>query len=280
VGGTIDFSITVPKPCERGGCGLIFDVPGFFVSADQVDQNTGLRERARNLENPFIVVNPQKPNPGQRPGSEVNSFDLAFRGGSADEIFDFMKRAAQVFRVDSARIHIGGFSQGGFVTFNFLCDPQKAAFIASAAPHAATQPRTDPCFGTASGMTNPRVPILFLTGRMDLLVPPPAQFATADAIVAGLRMQDRGLVAMGRGGFEQRRFTGPNGALLETIRWDNIQPVPIADPNQPNVSGVPIGGHCYVGPVVGNQFSCDGLFGFEHGQKVLDFYIANPKRTH
>jgi len=46
-GGSIDFSISVPTQCPAGGCGMIIDGPGFRVSAEQVNENTGLRERAR-----------------------------------------------------------------------------------------------------------------------------------------------------------------------------------------------------------------------------------------
>jgi hypothetical protein len=107
------------------------------------------------------------------------------------------------------------------------------------------------------------VPVLFFTGRLDALVDPAAQFATTDAIIAGLRLQDQSVIDSGPGGFEQRRFTGPDGAILETIRWDNVR------------GG--LGGHCYVGPATRDVFSCDDPAGFQHGQKVLEFYVAHPK---
>ena len=75
-GDEVRFFVVVPPGCERGGCGLIFDLPGTGQSAESVNQNTGLRERARDLDRPFIVVNAER----RLMAGGSPSFDMAFRG--------------------------------------------------------------------------------------------------------------------------------------------------------------------------------------------------------
>jgi poly(3-hydroxybutyrate) depolymerase len=259
-GGEIDFLMAVPPACTRGGCGLIVDLPGATQSAEAVNTNTGLRQRSRDLARPFVVVNAQRPSGGQ-----PNLFDLAPRGGSSDEIFAFMQRAMRVFAIDPARVHIGGFSQGGIITFQFLCSPEKAAILASASP-AASHPRgTLPCFTTAPNFAGFNVPIIYFSGTQDMIDGFPPQVAAGTAIVAAIAPTQMTQVATGPNGFVQTRFTGQKpGQILETLRYDNTNPR--------------LGGHCFVGPLVTpNSGGCNGPNGFEIGAKTLEFYMNNPK---
>jgi len=144
-------------------------------STSSVNMSTGLMERAAALDDPFIVVSAQRDRTGNTP---------LFGANSDEEVFAFMQRTARVFSVDPARVHIGGFSQGGVVTFNILCDPQKAAFIASAAPAATTPGGNRNCFGVGPTFTNPAVPILYFSGTNDGIANFSAQMAARSAITA------------------------------------------------------------------------------------------------
>jgi poly(3-hydroxybutyrate) depolymerase len=258
-GGEIDFLVAVPPSCARGGCGLIVDLPGATQAAEAVNTNTGLRQRTRDLVQSFVVVNAQRPS-----GGVANLFNLAPRGGSADEIFAFMQRAARVFAIDRTRIHIGGFSQGGIITFQFLCSPEKAALLASVAP-AASHPRgTLPCFTTAPNFAGFDVPIIYFSGTQDMVDGFPPQVAAGNAIVAAIAPTQMTQVASGANGFTQTRFTGQKpGQILETVRYNNVNPR--------------LGGHCFPGPLMPNSGGCNGPNGFEIGAKTLEFYQNNPK---
>jgi hypothetical protein len=254
------FLLAIPPRCAAGGCGLIADIPGATSPAEIALLNTGLRERTRDLPQPFIVLSAER-----RPS-------LTFNDASSDRIFEFMKAVANVFDVDRDRIHIGGFSNGGLVTFDFVCDPAKAGFIASAAPQASIQGILGPaCFGPDASDTNPDVPILFFSGRNDRIASFAAQEATARAIIEGIGAGEPTIVDRSPiGNFEQMLFSGRNGEIFETIRYDNVKSAMAGPPN--------LGGHCYVGPPVRNPGGCSGEAAFENGAKTLEFYMAHPKK--
>jgi hypothetical protein len=247
------FLLSIPPSCTSGGCGLIADLPGATAPAENPNLNTGLRQRTRNLSPSFIVLNADRPP------------SLFFNQASPDRIFRFMQAVATVFNVDRSRIHIGGFSNGGGVTFDFVCDPVKAAFIASAAPQAS---------GRASSgavCSRPLVPIRYFTGRNDDI----AGFANMNGVVNRIA----GTIGAGApqvlesspiGNYRLLRFRGRNGEIVDQVAYDNVK-----DP----AAGPPaLGGHCYVGPFTPNGGGCTGPFAFENGAKTLEFYLENPRR--
>ena len=250
------FLLAIPPGCDRGGCGLIADLPGATATAENPNLNTGLRQRTRDLPQPFLVLSANRP-------------QLFADAASADRIFMFMQAVASVFSVDRDRVHIGGFSNGGGVTFNFICDPMKADFIASAAPQATSG--NSGCFGTDPGDTNPPIPILYFSGRNDMIASFPQQRAAAQRILDGTGAQFDSIVQQSDiGGTLHVRFVGSAGQPIELVRYDNVK-----DP----AAGPPaLGGHCYVGPFTANGGACTGAAAFENGAKTLEFYLANPKR--
>ncbi len=246
------FLVAIPPACTDGGCGLIADLPGATAMAENPNLNTGLRQRTRNLPQPFIVLGANNPR-------------LFFDAASSDRIFEFMQALANVFDVDRDRIHIGGFSNGGRVTFDFACDPEKAAFIASAAPQATSQSIDGPV------CARPLVPIRYFNGRNDGIADFPEIQVTAARIVQGIGAGAPETVDSSPvGNFVQLRFTGAQGQLFERLIYDNIKD-PAAGPPD-------IGGHCYVGPFTPNGGACTDEAAFENGAKTLEFYLENPRR--
>ena len=253
------FLLAIPPRCTTGGCGLIADVPGATAPAENPNLNTGLRERTRDLPQPFLVLGVDRPS-------------RTFNQASSNRIFMFMQAIANVFNVDRNRIHIGGFSNGGSVTFDFVCDPRKAAFIASAAPQATSGPLGRAiCFGT--GQTNPSVPIIYFSGRNDNIANFATQQQTAARIRQGIGAANVAPVVVQQsaiGNVQHLRFVGTQNRILETIQYDNIKDPAAGPPN--------LGGHCYVGPFTPNGGGCTGPAAFQNGAKTLEFYLANPKR--
>ena len=258
-GDEVSFFVSIPQACSASaGCGLIVNLPGATQTAASAENNLGLERRvaALALPRPFLVISAQRDRPGMTP---------IFAAGSADEVFAFMQRAARVFAADLDRIHIGGFSQGGGITFSILCDPAKASFIASAAP-AASAPGDRQCFGAGAGFDNPSAPILYFSGTQDTIAAFERQAAAAEAIVDGLApVQSTTVIDQGVSGFTQTRILGMSGRILELIRYDN--------------TNARLGGHCFPGPAVPNGGGCDGPTAFEIGAKTLEFYVNNPKRA-
>ena len=253
------FLLAIPPRCTTAGCGLIADIPGATAPAENPNLNTGLRQRTRDLAQPFLVLSADRPS-------------LTFNQASSNRIFSFMQAIANVFNVDRDRIHIGGFSNGGSVTFDFVCDPFKAAFIASAAPQASANPLGRPiCFGT--DQLNPNVPILYFSGRNDMIATFSTQQQTAARIRQGIGAANVAPIVVQQspiGNVQHLRFVGTQGRILETIQYDNIKDPAAGPPN--------LGGHCYVGPFAPNGGGCTGPAAFQNGAKTLEFYLANPKR--
>ncbi len=248
------FLLAIPPACASGGCGLIADLPGATAPAENPNLETGLREMTRNLEQPFIVLGADRPP------------QLVFNAASSDQIFEFMRVVATVFDVDRDRIHIGGFSNGGSVTFDFICDPEKAAFIASAAPQASSR-----AIGGAAVCPRPLVPVLFFTGRNDEI----AGIANMDRVAArfatGLDAGAPTIIDSSPiGNFVQQRFVGTDGTVFERIIYDNIKD-PAAGPPQ-------LGGHCYAGAFRPNPGACTEPAPFSNGERTLTFYLQNPRR--
>jgi hypothetical protein len=247
------FLLAIPPACVSGGCGLIADLPGATAPAENPNLNTGLRQMARSLAQPYIVLGADRP-PTQ-----------FFNAGSPDRIFRFMQAVANVFNVDRSRIHIGGFSNGGSVTFDFICDPQKAAFIASAAPQASAR-----SIGGAAVCARPLVPVLFFTGRNDNVAGFANMQAVANRFAAGIGAGAAMVIdSSPLGNFVQRRFIGANGLVFEQIAYDNIKDPRLGPPD--------LGGHCYAGAFSPNPGACTDPAGFNNGMKTLQFYLENPK---
>jgi len=269
-GDEVSFFVDISPRCAQGGCGLIVNLPGSNTLASSIESLTGLMKRARADQdaNPnqagFIVMGAQRDIPGQR----LPSFNTNFRNGSADEIFRFMQRAAKVFSADTNRIHVGGFSQGAFLTFNFLCDPQKAAFISSAAPMAGLPPQGVSCFGpAASGAVNPDVPFVFTSGRNDRIVPFAQQQQVTQTIMSSLQpLRSMQVVAQdAQSGFVRMRFVGNDGRTFDQIVHNGTTSTQQA-------------GHCFVGADMDAQgLACNPPSPFMNGQVTFEFYKSHPR---
>lgn len=252
----IVYNVSVPEDCADGGCGLIFDVHGFSMSGEMQEANTRLAERGR--EHGYVVVQPNA-----NPAPPAASWD-----GARDDpkVFDFMQRAMAAFVIDPDRVHFTGFSQGGFMTWRFVCD--HGDLLASAAPAAADA-------GQASCISNGEapeyaLPILHIQGTADTLVAYDDALATRDALVAQRALGEPQEVSSDDA-HRWLRYGADGEAPYEWLEHD--------------YGGALVGdGHCFPGSTdTGGAegqlfpFACEGEAAFDWGAEVMAFFLAHPR---
>jgi poly(3-hydroxybutyrate) depolymerase len=265
----LDVDIDVPSACLRSPCGLILDVHGAFLSGALEDSHT--RMRALGEAHGYIVVQPTAP---------VRTVD--FRTGplwnaATDDaaVVEIMTTVASAWHTDPRRTHFMGFSQGGFMTWRFVCN--HADLIASAAPAAAGNPGacgTEEACDFAPGNTPSQpVDILFVMGRHDY----PLVFCMEpqhEALVEGMSLTQSAVVASDPE-YEWIRYTGPSGMTYERIAHDyETDPTSWLAQNR---------GHCVPGSTAAtgdawDALACKGPCGFSYGEAAMQFFIDHPRR--
>jgi polyhydroxybutyrate depolymerase len=270
----LEFDVEVPVACAEGGCGIILDVHGLTMSAAMQDANDELRTRGGAAG--FVVVQPNA-NPAPPQAS----------WGEADEpkVFDFLTRAIAVYAIDPRRVHMTGFSQGGFMTWRFLCG--HADVFASVAPAAAASNcpvvgnPVGPAACSFSGAEVPsrKVPILYMHGRADHnYIPFSCAQPQVDAIVGAWGLTPNGVVDSSSS-FTRTRWSDASGIVLEFLAHDYSSSAQV-----PFISATELQGHCFPGSTdPGTQpgqlfpFACQQPASFVWGAEVVAFFIAHPR---
>lgn len=253
----LEYDVSVPDTCASTACGLIFDVHGFSMSGKMENANTNLAALGR--QHGYIVVNPNA-----EPDPPVASWTAA---EDDPKVFAFLERVMNVFGVDPKRVHFTGFSQGGDMTWRMLCD--HADVLASAAPAGFGHSANEKCF-TAGQAPSPSVPILFMHGTADALVPFSSAEAARDAVIAAQSMTQAEVVSQDAD-HVWTRYAGSTGEVFEFIEHDYT-------------GAQLLGGHCYPGstdpggePGQFFSFKCDQTAAFNWGEAVMQFFIAHPR---
>lgn len=255
------WDVEIPVQCLDAPCGMIFDVHGLTMSADMQDANTDMRARGR--EHGYIVVQPNA-----QPAPPAASWNPDVDDG---KVFDFMQRTAAAFHVDPDRWHVTGFSQGGFMSWRFVC--AHADVLASAAPGAACGndfPIAD-CQFTADEAPSEPIDILYMHGTADVVVGYACAQPRRDAVIAHFGLGEGELVEQDDD-HRWTRYTG-DGMVFEYLEHD--------------YSGVSLlaGGHCFpgsddtVGELPGQiaPFACQGPDAFVWGEVVMQFFVDHPR---
>jgi dienelactone hydrolase len=184
---------------------------------------------------------------------------------------EIVRQVRDAIHADPAKIHITGFSRGGFVTWRLLCD--HADIFASAAPAAAGfSGRERTCF-TAGKFPTREVPILFLMGRTDHQVTYASMIGIRDAVVSqyeagAAQILDRDAA------YTHSRWIGARGTSIET--FEHSYETPKDGPWNFAL------GHCIPGSRVdphARQYAlpCAPPNAFVWGEEVMRFFEAHTK---
>lgn len=246
----MSFDVSVPAQCPTQGCGLIVDVHGYTANGAFAERHSNLRDLGNDAG--YVVVQPNNPK-----HSWIHDVD-------DDRVRAFMERLIDALGLDDTKVHMGGFSQGGWMTWRFVCN--HSDLIASAAPIGAGASYDDEpvpgvsCDFNDSGLPVHEVDVLYVHGTTDPDVP----FATAvrqrDLLVDAWEMAQPEVLAEGEG-YRWSRWTNARGTVFEFIEHD--------------WSGGSLGGHCY--PGVSERIGCGADLAIHYGQAALEFYVAHPK---
>jgi poly(3-hydroxybutyrate) depolymerase len=250
----------IPAACTSPGCGLILELHGDTGSGLLMDGHTKLRELG--AEHGYVVIAPSGPPFGfGDPGSTWHASNDAM-------LVDMVQQFASVFRIDPKKIHVTGFSRGGFVTWRLLCD--HADLFASAAPGGAGD---GTAFGEATCFTPGRaparkLPILFLMGRTDASV----------GYASMTKIRDAALASYGTPGPQSPQIIAHNrwtmgDAVIETFdhAYETVPDGPFGSAR----------GHCIPGSTTdpsAPQYAipCKLPNAFVWGEQVMAFFLAHP----
>lgn len=260
--GGVTFDVSVPDSCASAPCGIIVDVHGRAVSGEIQDNNTNLR--ALGVERGYIVIQPNA-NPGV-PNSTWSEDD-------DDTVVDFVRRAIENYAADEARVHITGFSQGGFMTWRMACN--YGDLFASVAPASACGSDLDgnaSCSFAGGNTPSRTVPMLYTHGSTDTVVDFGCSSPMRESIAAHFGLGGEEMLSEGNG-HRWTRQSGADGMVLEFIAHDY------------QAASRELGGHCIVGGTdPGDEpgqlvpISCVGPTEFNWGETVIDFFEAHPRQ--
>ena len=255
----------IPARCQAPGCGLILELHGDTGTGLLMDGHTKLRDLGEQAG--FIVLAPTGPaRPGPLGGSTWSSANDA-------TLVDMTTQFRDVFRVDPKKIHVTGFSRGGFVTWRLLCD--HADLFASAAPAGA---------GIGDGSTgglnfgettcfqgnrapSRHIPIVFMMGRTDASVGYQTMVDIRNAAVANYQVAGPTVLV------SDSKYSHNQWGVIETFdhAYETVSPGPWDTAK----------GHCIAGSTSDPQapqyaIPCKLPNAFVWGEEVMKFFIAHP----
>jgi poly(3-hydroxybutyrate) depolymerase len=213
-----------------------------------------MRELGR--QHGYIVVQPNS-NPGPPTGG--------WYPDDNPSVWAFMERTASVFHVDPKRWHFMGFSQGGHMTWNMLCDHSDK--LASIAPAAYGMDLTDRCSSAGGDKPQYEIPTLYVHGTKDAVRPFAEAETQRDNIIDDWGLTQDSIVSQDAL-HTWTRYRNANGAIFEFFQHDYA-----ADSDLYK-------GHCIPGGL-----KSGGLLGFaclEAGTpnwpaQVIQFFMDHPK---
>lgn len=191
----LTYLVMVDDQCAKGNCGLIIDVHGGTMAGAQMRDNTLLHELAPSKG--FIVVHPSATAENTRGFWTAEAYP---------KVADFMMRAIDAYAVDPDRVHFTGFSQGGMMTWHFVCN--YSHILASAAPVAATPSCVD-------GNWAPEISLLYMQGDTDSAFDVAGARTMIDDLASTLNLTESD--ESGDAGYTWRTFRGDTGVDLDYI---------------------------------------------------------------
>jgi len=120
----ISYTISIPPQCVTTACGMIFDIHGANGTPEVINALTGIRAKGNAAG--FITANPHRIGHVTWTNLDASAAQMEL------DIRDLVERLG----VDTNKVHVTGFSQGGYLTWAALC--RASDLIASIAPLASS----------------------------------------------------------------------------------------------------------------------------------------------
>jgi poly(3-hydroxybutyrate) depolymerase len=274
----VQFKVMLTPECIERACGLIVDVHGWLSNPDEQERRSTLARAAMD-NGGYIVIQP----------GELGTPSDWDPDTHYDVVFEFMQQAMDAYDVDRRRVHFTGFSQGGLMTWQFVCDYPDV--IASAAPLSAIE---IDCFRNGPGPSRD-VPLFFISGVADPLVRyhGPVRALTVPHTLVAV-MYDYAMVTVDAADYE---YADGSGLLVDPSgRIDAVAPdarFEVVDGSEQgsylwtrytNAEGVVFehlrhdNGHVYPDNPDNPLFPEEPAVWFSVGEAILEFFIANPLR--
>ena len=240
----MSFNVTAPESCPTEGCGIIYDVHGLTMNAYLQDANTGLSYLGPL--NGYITVQPSAPG-------------ATWSTENYDKLIAFFFESLNQWPVDKKKVHVTGFSLGGYLSWWFGC--HLGEHLSSIAPIASGVGKvcTDP------ERIVPKVPVLALYGWTDLRVSYQEGVDSRNLMQSVLGLET--ISYEEAYGFQKEVLTNEDGLLFESYSHSF------------ETSYAYGRGHCFPNPVISaNQFSCYGHLPISWGYLVIDFFMRTAKK--
>lgn len=280
---TVD--VTIPDmaaKCPAAGCGLVLELHGDTGTGPLLDAHTQLR--ARGAKNGFIVIAPTGPAIGSLGSPPVAYPGSSWNAGTDAKLVAITQTFASVFKPNPARVHVTGFSRGGFAGWRLACDHSDlfASVAIGGAGNGASPLGAGPFSSEATCFEGNRYParsidILMLMGRTDALYNRMVSVRTNARTKYGLVDADVADVGVQTTMVSHRRATRAGKGVIEWFEHGyEVNPA----------NGDPLGkiakGHCIPGSSVPlsaplYNIACRAPNAIDWGAEVLAFFAAHPK---
>lgn len=265
----------VPAGCAAGGCGLIVDVHGGSMDADQEDANTNMR--ALGARHGYIVAQPTAP-PGVMP---INNWGWGegVVNASAAAIFAWVEEALLRFRVDRSRVHFMGFSEGAGMTWRMLCG-HADVFASVVVIEGNAGGAGSDCEFTPSMR---QIPVLLQSGVYDV----PENWAGAQRTVRALTSAwntTEGTVIAGDDTYNRTRYVSSTGVPFEFIKHTYIADYILLGHCFPGINDTSFVHHTAAEAPFFGPFGCPGALSKRQssyfiGDEAVDWFVRHPQKS-
>ena len=251
----LSFKLHVPEICLIKSCGLIVDVHGWNMDARIQDRNTRLSKLGG--EKGYIVLNPQ---------AKKTTRGRSWSAEDDKKVLAVINSVEKVFQVMSERVHFTGFSQGGYMTWRFVCKYSEkfgsVAPIAHGAGNYISSQRPlrirvmDNCFGSNE------LDILYAHGSKDGSLHFNGAINTVKKIGSEWQLGNAKIISEDDN-HKRIRFINSKGTKLDFLSYDWVS------------ESKTLLGHCFPGSE--SYLGCGKGNSINWGEEVLKFFIDNPK---
>lgn len=264
------YTVTVPPGCEKGGCGLILDTHGMSMNANTENAGTRLRQygwaaRDYGAPTPFIVIQPNLTDVFDR--QKILDLDSFAGGAYYNEIPNlawFTQHIIDLYRVNTRRTHMYGFSRGGNTVNAFYCEVGRSRMFASYA------------MGGQDFRCTPDRPLLMISGDDDANHPTAIRDAESRVLALG---NVRATAIVNNPGYATPRYLWTWAGIQRQGRHHHMRFVAgdfILETIRHSGSTLPMAGHCHPSRSYNSWLVCHA--DMETGEKIIRFFIQNPGR--